>query len=173
MVLPYISDLDEINDVTTQFRGSTTLTENMDAKKFLLIMLMLAGSIYGLLHLIAWNGPFTSLVQRWMWRGSCLIIASPTVIVMVGYFVLQIHAKFIWGDSSRNWEYVVFAPLWIPCKIIGKIFPGESTQWEIAVYVILAILALIYLAARIFLLVECFINLSQLPPEVYQVPQWA
>lgn len=92
---------------------------------------------------------------------------------MVGYFVLQIHAKFIWGDSSRNWEYVVFAPLWIPCKILGKIFPGESTQWEIAVYVILAILALIYLAARIFLLVECFINLSQLPPEVYQVPQWA
>jgi hypothetical protein len=171
MVLPYISDLDELDDLTLDgFKGSTTLTENMDAEKFFYIMLMLAGSIYGLVHLIAWNGPFTSLVQRWMWRGSCLIIASPTVIVMIGYPALKLYDNYLWGET---WAYVVFAPLWIPCKIIRKIFPSDSRQWEVVMGGIFALLALIYLAARVFLLVECFINLSQLPPEVYQVPQWA
>jgi hypothetical protein len=170
MVLPYISDLDELEDVKLRFRGSTTLTKNIDAEKFLWIMLMLAGSIYGFVHLIAWNGPFTSLVQRWIWRGSCLIIASPTAIFMIGYLAFETYDKYLWG---KTWAYVVFAPLWIPAKIIRKAFPSESKQWEIAIGGTFALLALVYLAARVFLLVECFINLSQLPPEVYQIPQWA
>jgi hypothetical protein len=170
MVTPYISDLDELEDVTLRFRGSIKLTENMDAETFLWIMLMLAGSIYGLVHLIAWSGPFTSLVQRWMWRGSCLIIASPTAIFMIGYPALETYDKYLWG---KTWAYVVFAPLWIPAKIVRKTFPSGSAQWKIAMYGTIALLSLVYLAARVFLLVECFINLSQLPPEVYQIPQWA
>lgn len=167
VVLPYISDLDELDDVTLRFRGYMNAE---DAERFLWIMLLLAGSIYGLVHLIAWNGPFTSLVQRWMWRGSCLIIASPIVIVMIGYSAFKLYENHFRRDY---WPYFIFAPRCIPPRIILDLGPSGSTQWGIVESGILALLALIYLAARVFLLVECFINLSQLPPEVYQVPQWA
>lgn len=37
----------------------------------------------------------------------------------------------------------------------------------------IGILILIYPAARMFLVIECFINLAHLPPEVYQQPAWS
>jgi hypothetical protein len=170
VVLPYISNLDDLDDVTLR---STALTKYMSAERFLWIMLMLAGSIYGLVHLIAWNGPFTSLVQRWMWRGSCLIIVSPTIIVMIGYLSLILYDALGWGIYRRKFPDIVLLSQYYLQVNINRFFPSGSAQWIIFVGCMFALLVLTYLAARVFLLVECFINLSQLPPEVYQVPQWA
>lgn len=161
MVLPHISDFYGFDDATLDgFRGSTILTRKIGPQMFYLTLLQLAGSIYGLVHLIAWNGPFTSLVQRWMWRASCLFIASPASVIMIGYAALTIH------DNYSEILQIIF----VRTTVIQRIFPSRRILWIIITG---GMLALPYLAARVFLLVECFINLSQLPPEVYQVPQWA
>jgi hypothetical protein len=157
MVPSHISDFDDLSDPElNSFKGSTALTQTLEAKTFFWVSLLFAGNIYGLVHLIAWNGPFTSLVQRWMWRASCLIIVSPSVIVAITVLAHKLyqHLKY------EEWAYIIYSRLWQYIAVTVK-------------YGISGLLALIYLAARVFLLVECFINLSQLPPEVYQIPQWS
>ncbi|KAH6619005.1 hypothetical protein C7974DRAFT_342103 [Boeremia exigua] len=169
LLVPYISNFDTRSVELSGFRGSNIFTKKVEVYYFFPIMLLVAGSVYGLVHLIAWNGPFTTPIQRWMWRVSCLIIASPTVIVAFGFLALKLFDAV----EYENWAYVVFAPLWLLGKAFKAIFPEDSTQWNIAIFVLLGVLGLTYLAARVYLLVECFINISQLPPEVYQVPQWS
>lgn len=170
MVLTHRSDFDFVDDDRLKdFKGSTRLTRTVGPQTFYLTLTFVAGSVYGLIHLIAWNGPFTSLVQRWMWRGSCLVVASPSVLLAVLFGIDEFYDRV----RGKNWALVLFAPLWFPCKLIRKAFPYFSVQWKFAVYSISGLLALVYLAARVFLIVECFVNISQLPPEVYQIPQWS
>jgi len=44
--------------------------------------LMLAGTIYGGSHVSAWNGPFASPGEQWLWRYAC-IIASPGPLALI------------------------------------------------------------------------------------------
>jgi hypothetical protein len=162
MLLTQIFDSDTLDDNSLgDFRGSNKFTQKLDAITFFWLIVLFAGSVYGLVHLIAWNGPFTSLLQRWTWRVSCLIIASPSVLLAVFIGIKEVH------DPAPN-AYALFALLWFPYRLIRRV-----VQRNVAIYSIVGPLALVYLAARVFLVVECFINISQLPPEVYQIPQWS
>jgi hypothetical protein len=49
---------------------------------------------------------------------------------------------------------------------------GEFFFWLIF-FSILGILALVYAAARTYLVVECFINIAHLPDAVFQEPNWS
>ncbi|KAJ8111290.1 hypothetical protein OPT61_g6083 [Boeremia exigua] len=170
LLVSHISDFDDIKDYRLAgLRGSNVFSRKLDTDYFLSMMLLVAGSVYGLVHLIAWNGPFTTLTQRWMWRVSCLIIASPTVVVAIIYLAVKSNKAI----HPKSWAYIIFAPVRLSGKLLSAMFPVGSLQLNIAVDGLWGILVLTYLAARVYLLVECFINLSQLPPEVYQVPQWS
>jgi hypothetical protein len=56
---------------------------------------------------------------------------------------------------------------WVFCSgiIFLLIFLGLTLSFFISV------LAILYMAARVYLVVECFINLAHLPPSTYQMPQ--
>lgn len=45
--------------------------------------LMLAGTVYGGLHLLAWNGPLAKPDEQWLWRCACIIVASPGPLALV------------------------------------------------------------------------------------------
>ena len=176
MVVFYASSYAGQDDTLKHFRGSTIPTRIMDAEIFLMMMVLLAGCIYGLVHLMAWNAPFTSLTQRWMWRASCLVIASPLFLcAVVGEFLVVAVVIKVFCDCvlNKDWGHFLFAPFFLLYKLVNKVFPSKSVQRKIAVYSIVVALVLVYLTARVFLIVECFINISQLPPEVYQIPQWS
>jgi hypothetical protein len=151
MVLTHASNYDLNDDTLTNFRGSTILTQRMHAKTFPVAIALLTGSIYGLVHLIAWNGPFTSYAQRYFWRTSCILVAIPALgatfatIPDVRLYLFPDESSHIYADFFFEYVYMW---MWI-C------------------------MPLAYGPARIFLIVECFINISQLPPEVYKVPQWS
>lgn len=44
---------------------------------------------------------------------------------------------------------------------------------KLAFDVAVVALIILYVVARVYLVVECFINLAHLPPSAYQLPQWS
>ncbi|KAF2746280.1 hypothetical protein M011DRAFT_404567 [Sporormia fimetaria CBS 119925] len=102
---------------------------------------------YGCIHLSAWDAPFADSTQRLMWIISCFFLTSA--------------GCFFWV-----WEYVQNRPHGI-----------TSSRYYVRVLPLLTILifflGLVYRAARVFLVVECFISIAYLPDAVYRVPSWS
>ena len=136
-----------------------------DPDKVLWTGLFFTGAFYGGIHLLAWNGPFSSLTEQWMWRVSCFIIASPGIVM---FFLLPFELTI---DNLIDW--FVF-----PIDFAGKKF-GENAEFLMlltmgpALVSVVAIFTLLYSAARVYIIVECFINLFHLPLEVYKKPEWS
>jgi hypothetical protein len=104
------------------------------------------GSIlFGILHLFAWNFTFPTEVERTLWRVSSFV----TFLVPVTFVVVSVLISMIYDE--------VFG-----IRIM-------NTTW----YRLLLILTgLVYLVARLFLLVESFRSLYFLPADVF-VTTWA
>lgn len=119
---------------------------------------VLAGAFYGGVHLLAWDGPFRSTTEQWMWRISCIIIASSLLVAALGFFIGFV---FECMEKTAVWK------------------KHENLLWKITAVILYSYLAgasvffLVYTAARIYLVAECFINLAHLPPEVYNEPGWS
>jgi hypothetical protein len=154
-----------------QWRRSKTLSPNT----VLSIGLLLAGSLYGGIHLFAWNGPFPSGTERLLWRISCLIIASPVGLVILlltaagvaiaAFVVLDQFNEILPLKRMFSWLYTPIIALLDTDISIMMVFCGMAG--------ISAIFALAYAAARIYLVVECFINIAHLPEAVFQEPNWS
>ncbi|KAJ8111466.1 hypothetical protein OPT61_g5945 [Boeremia exigua] len=127
--------------------SSATKTSMLDYVLWLCVMA--AGAIYGCVHLLAWNGPFNTYREQWMWRVSSIVVASP-ILILPSFLT---PAAVIYTKVIRD-------------GLADKIVKG-------VIYFAAVAFALVYSAARIFLVVECFINLSHLPPEVYKEPTWS
>lgn len=165
MLVSYMPTFGTVYDIDLyDLQGSTALTRGQDSDELFRMFIAAFANIYGLVHLIAWNGPFTTLTQHWMWRAACLIVAN------TGFFAIR----------AGRLTVPVFMPLWLPYKMIvnafpsvRKVFPSWLVQQKFVPLYTCLPLHFIYLAARIYLILECFINISQLPPEVYKIPQWS
>ena len=99
---------------------------------------------YGGIHLSAWNFEFPSRIESFIWRIACFIIM---------------------GSS--------FALLAVPsldriCDYIGSYFDF----YRIAVYGSAWLLLLCYAASRLYLVIESFISLRQVPLGVYAAVPW-
>jgi hypothetical protein len=83
-----------------------------------------------MIHLSAWNAPFPTTTQMWLWRISAIILISSPLTLGLGLLGAY--------DDSR-----------------------ETTGRECASPFVLAfgIAVMFYAAARVFLVVECFIDL--------------
>ena len=107
------------------------------------------GMIYGGLHALAWFAHFESSTQQLLWRISACVVMS-------GFPVCWALVK----------SYI-YTEINFPRSLhLDTIFVSFSL---IALYLV----ALAYILARAYLVVECFINLSHLPAGVYDVPRWA
>ena len=109
----------------------------------------LAGILYGGFHLLAWNAPFTSTSQRTLWRVSGIVIAAsaPLVGAIILFFGL-----------------------------LNLLFESFEIDADLQVFfgmVILGLFSLLYLFARAYLIIECFIYLPYLPDTVFQQPHWS
>jgi hypothetical protein len=166
-----IANLSSPDAALKQWQRPKTLTPNT----VLFTGLLLAGSLYGGIHLFAWNGPFPSGIERLLWRISCLIITSPVALVLLAiltgclmflvWVIVEIFDACMPIKRLLRWLYGPIGTL-LDTEI------GEFFFWLIF-FSILGILALVYAAARTYLVVECFINIAHLPDAVFQEPNWS
>lgn len=107
-----------------------------------------SGLIYGGLHALAWFAHFGSSTQQLLWRiSACMVMGGfPVYWVLVESFEIS---------DRITWTYEL----------------DKKFEWFLLITV--ALVALAYMMARAYLVVECFINLSHLPAGVYDNPKWA
>jgi hypothetical protein len=166
-----IASLSSPDKALKQWRRSKTLSPD----SVLWTGLLLAGSLYGGIHLFAWNGPFPSGTERLLWRISCLIIASPVGVVLLLlavagvaiaiYVVLSLLNEIMPIERMFSWLYIPIFD-YLESETGSMIFGS-------VIVVIITLLALVYAAARMYLVVECFINIAHLPEAVFKEPNWS
>jgi hypothetical protein len=66
--------------------------------------LVLAGQlicaiVFGVIHCLAWNATFPSIIEMWMWRASALYVAGFPVIC---FFLLRVSNMFGHGSVLRE-----------------------------------------------------------------------
>ena len=113
--------------------------------------LSIAALIYGGLHALAWFAHFDSPTEQKFWRISACVVMGGVPI------------------SSLLWESMDEMMLETKSKVAGDLFLLGSLLLAGCAWLIVPV----YVLARAYLVVECFINLSHLPAGVYDVPNWS
>jgi hypothetical protein len=110
-----------------------------------------AGFTYGGLHLTAWNAPFPTYVERILWRVSALTLTCSGP----AYFILL----FVWDPTDLR----------LPC---GR---GRELHFDLSfcIFCLYLLAACLYCFARVYLVIECFLNLAHLPESAFVVPSWS
>lgn len=174
------------------------------------------GLVYGGLHCVAWNAPFTSSVERVLWRLSSITIAATGVLVACLFTWTKLPPFWqepgrvydIWGDLAiKPWvkwcmgakiafsveDFIEGQPFyrdknnqflrmlgkvairlsWIP--VYSMFFSGLFFSYLLKFILDLFTVSfmVLYVLARIYLVVISFINLAHLPDSAYQLPQWS
>lgn len=124
------------------------------------ITLSIVALVYGGLHLLAWNAPFNTRVEGILWKISGISVTSigPMSIAYVG--LLSITYKFL---RHINRSYPPRS------KIIQFLNVSEDIVDKITQFLFLSYL-LFYLFARVYLVVECFIEVAYLPDSAFTTP---
>jgi hypothetical protein len=110
------------------------------------IGIAVAALIYGGLHMTAWGAPMSATRRLW-WRIASLAV-SFSGLAYIPYGVLTDR------DPGRPW-------------------PWGETWTDIARGICMIVPTLAYSVARIFLVVECFINIRHLPASTFEVTRWS
>ena len=127
------------------------LSEDFTTELFAaLVAFTLAGFSYGAIHLLAWNAPFTSPMQRQLWQISAISVAAS------GPALLGFKLWLVGCERLIRYLHMRKREMWLSSPALG---------YGIAY-------SLLYLFARTYLVVECFISLAYLPDVVFQQPQW-
>lgn len=106
-----------------------------------------AAMVYGGLHALAWFAHFHSPTEQLLWRISSVAVMGGIPTLAAIYRILDRLIRFFkWWDSR-------------PVRLLlPKLF---------------YLVTIAYILARLYLVIECFIQLSHLPAGVYEVPEWS
>lgn len=127
-----------------------------------LLIFTIVGGLYGGLYLLAWNAFFANPWLKLIWRLSGLLIASSGPIYLAYSVVDPVYAimdKLEFNAElglTRRWisGWLVYLIICIPMRVL--MLAGGY-----------------YIPASIFLIVDCCLQLSRLPPSAYDLPQWS
>lgn len=115
----------------------------MESKPLLCLVCSMC-AVYGIIHLVAWQFAFPTILEKWLWRCSGVVLA--TGLPVFGCMVWMLDRI---PDEHRGRGFWT----WIS-KIVLLAMMGCSVM-------------LVYGFARIFLVVESFIQLRSVPVGVY------
>ena len=108
------------------------------------LVLCLASSAFGALHLTAWHSTFPSLIEKLLWRSSAICITSSGVLAAC-ILALTHLLPIAWRSDILTCIITLSMHLCVP---------------------------VLYVGSRAFLLLEAFISLRALPVQAYQTPNW-
>ncbi|THX70068.1 hypothetical protein D6D04_10042 [Aureobasidium pullulans] len=115
------------------------------------ITLSVVALVYGGLHLFAWNAPFHTRIEELLWKISGIVVASigPVLIPTWRGFIYVMNRCFYRHYRTRK-ELL---------RPIIRVF-----------YLLLGSYLLLYLFARVYLVVECFIEVAYLSDSAFTTP---
>jgi hypothetical protein len=130
-----------------------------------------AGSVFGLAHLLALNAPFSSQKHGRLWLASCIVTSSPLGILLLYVPLYCLYALLSEKVCVQN------CPMNRSLRKLRRPDP-DVTLWNgMDIAGILSLLiqlayAMLVVVCRVYLLVGCILNLTHLPAAVYQKPEW-
>jgi hypothetical protein len=125
-------------------------------KPWIQFLFVLVAFLYGGLHCLAWNSVFPSYVKQLLWRISSVIIMAAGIPALACYFLLEKVAFRFPSDPSE-----IYLLDW---------------RWRkyILLTVVMTLLLFAYVFGRVYLVVECFIQLFHLQPgPIFVQPSWS
>ena len=140
------------------------------------VMLLLVTTIYGGVHLTVWKGHFPTNLERILWIVSALLIMVMPFLGIPIMFVLGRGGQGqVAKEESGWWSMTVFEQLSAPFLTHGPTFPTYSPVRG-SFYLLLSELfrlgVLLYIYARLYLVVESFASLRSLPLGSYTAFPW-
>jgi hypothetical protein len=163
--------LDSVCDRLPDWPSSRTFhfaDETTSQSVFIFIGFSVAGSIYGGLHLLAWDAPFPSPGDATTWRGSGVLIASSGILcgllILTGAMGDKIADRLT--STSLESHNGLADCFWI---LVQYIIATLHMFWGL----MLVSFVLLYIGARGYLVAESFIQLTHLPDSAYTLPSWS
>lgn len=111
------------------------------------LILVILPIAYGGIHVAAWNFQFASYVEGLLWKAACIYIMAS----YLGIRAVEVAIHFS-------------TPL--------SIWTNPGVSMALCLYLILSTLHLLFFLSRIYLFVESFIGLRQVPIGVYTTIPW-
>jgi hypothetical protein len=107
---------------------------------------LVAAMVFGVLHLTAWNFIFPTKTEKILWRVASLFCTAPLFWTPGGLIIMT------WVDALRMSQ--------------------AASRWDVLYDIFFFLLTILYIFARLFLMVEIFRTLCFLPPDAY-ISTWA
>jgi hypothetical protein len=140
-------------------------------------LFVLVAFLYGGLHCLAWNSVFPSYVQQLLWRISSAIIMATGIPALVCYFSLEVvESDQYFSLYCWRWrKYLIVASKALFKDGLVRIgYTRLLTPIGYLLRGVVIILLPTYVFGRIYLVVECFIQLFHLQPKpIFVQPSWS
>jgi hypothetical protein len=136
----------------------------------LVVALITIPTAYGGIHLSTLHAMFPTRIESILWKASCF-----TLLSFAGFLFLSMIISWFpltlwdWSQSSRFGE----KPRWsllAKCRLAKTIIQWTGIAGILALLLIVFAATLLYIGARVFIVVESFISLKHVPIGVYQSP---
>jgi hypothetical protein len=121
-----------------------------------LLTMSVAAFVYGGLHLLAWNAHFRGPVYGLLWKLSGITVASLGVLALLA---VPAYRSLDWLGSHDTVERGLRRYLW---RVAAFMFSVGTILFS-----------LLYVLARVYLLVESFLSLAFLPESVLVTPNFS
>ncbi|TFK64885.1 hypothetical protein BDN72DRAFT_222749 [Pluteus cervinus] len=120
-------------------------------RNLVLLLCSLISLIFAAIHFLSWNSTFPTHTQLLLWRGSSIVLAAQPCLLLLLHRVDQVYLRMPKG----TWRQTVVR---VTCEIfvIVGIFIGP----------------VVYIVARLCLLVLAFLTLRDLPPTAFMDISW-
>ncbi|KAK1976755.1 hypothetical protein LZ30DRAFT_733762 [Colletotrichum cereale] len=124
-------------------------------------VLAFTAAAYGGLHLLGWFDHFPTQIERRMWLVASLVIACSGVALWIFFLARQAWPRFdvfVSGAApGARLTSACYQKLWM----------------KKAKSLVLVSVLVVFVAARVFLVVEAFLNLREAPSALYETPEWS
>ena len=124
--------------------------------------------IYGAIHLAAWNIQFPSVVEQWLWRCAAISLSGYFYILGVGIgTVIMVHATIVRIREvgyKRAWSRDSWR------EFVERFRAGPGRRYFVLMSICISVL---FLLARIVILVEIFLSLRSSPAGAYDSVDWS